>query len=404
MFLQELKKIIQPAMLVVAILISLIFYKLEISFFYTMWPNGSLIESYQFAYQWKDEFGKKMQDEDFKQVAKETDKLIETADKQISASDFGKKHKLTNYQEFVSYRDSLPEGAVYDLNEKDKKERQLLFNFYQELNQNQLISKIEIAQQIQKSISYFKDEKGFFKQVKVKDETEKLRIKQAIFEEEDWRNILPEYLPSTVTSLMENILVLSLVLMVVLLPSHLVRDNILKVKTLQWSSKKGRKINYTQYISTMFAGFMIITISLVVFLAPILSTGYVRYFDSGLNSFFSVTDFDFIYSYLSITFGKWIGLLILLIYLIGMGFCSLLFTLSQTSKNYLSMTLKIIPLLTIFILVTVSIMKNAFYNQNFWYRSFGFFNGELYVAIFLFLVGILFAMRGLVKNQRQDLR
>lgn len=93
-----------------------------------------------------------------------------------------------------------------------------------------------------------------------------------------------------------------------------------------------------------------------------------------------------------------------LTYLIGMGFCSLLFTLSQTSKNYLSMTLKIIPLLTIFILVTMSIMKNAFYNQNFWYRSFGFFNGELYVAIFLFLVGILFAMRGLVKNQRQDLR
>ncbi|MEG0732093.1 MAG: hypothetical protein RR470_06830, partial [Vagococcus sp.] len=342
----ELKKFFKPIILLVALLVSILFYQLQLNFLYTGLPNGFQTEIYKYVFKWRSDFGKTMTDADFSKVEEDYQTLRKEADKYVLESDYGKKNDLKNYTEFRKSEETLPKGSIYDMSPQDEQK----MSEYSQFNTNNLFFQLSAYEMIKEGLGRFESEKNFFDQRESSDKRRSL-IRQVIFEEESWRNILPEGLPGTLASHVADMLLLAMVCMGMLLPSVFVKDNLLKIKSTQWSSRRGRSLIRTQYLATQIGAFIIITVLLLIFLLPIVGTKFSQFFDSALNSFLTESFLDSEYSFLHVTFGQWIWLLVLLVYLVGLSFSSGVFLVAQTSKNYLSMLMKLIPLLAVFIVL-----------------------------------------------------
>lgn len=380
----ELKKFFKPILLVVVVLLSIVFYQLQLSFLYNGLPNGIQVQLYDYVYKWHDAFGNTMTDGDFEKVEREYQELRKEADKFISTSEYGQKNKLKSYADFEKWQDTLPKGVIYDMSVKDQQKMKEFSQFHT----NNLFFQLEAYEMIKEGLERFTSEEAFFDQRPSSSEKRAL-VQQVVFKEESWRNILPEGLPGTVASHISDILILAMISMVLLLPSAFVKDNLLKLKAMQWSSRKGRSLINTQFLAIQLGAFMMVTLFLLLFLLPITGTKFAEFFNSGLNSFFTESFSDAEYSFFHITFGQWILLLVLLVYLLGLSFANILFLVAQSSHNYLAMLMKIIPLLTLFIMLDIFVVKSAFYIQNILYRKTEILNIELYVAtcIFIFSTG-----------------
>lgn len=57
MFIVELKKLVQPSIFLVALLITIVFYNLELNFVHKGWPNAGAIQYYEQASDWQKRFG-----------------------------------------------------------------------------------------------------------------------------------------------------------------------------------------------------------------------------------------------------------------------------------------------------------------------------------------------------------
>src|SRR5690625_2998980 len=149
-------------------------------------------------------------------------------------------------------------------------------------------------------------------------------LSKTIFMEEGWRNILPSYLSSTVASYFESMLVLFIFLSSLLIPVIFVRDRLLRIQHIQWSSHHGRNILWTQFIIGMTASFLLITCVVGIFGSLLYFTDFTQYFSNGLNSFFIDNEEPLLVSIYEWTFAEWIMKVVLLVYLIGMAYSGIL--------------------------------------------------------------------------------
>ena len=397
----EFKKFIQPIVIGVVCLISFVSYQYYINFIYTFWPNGGITEFYNFSHEWHDRFGISMSDADFEVVANENRERVIKVDSIIKESEFGKQRGINNYKEFKTYESELPEGSILELSKSDQKERQKEQEFIQ--SNQKLLSQIETYEVIIKDKQSFSSLETFVKGREI-DQKEQEHLTKVLFQNEGWRNTLPRYLPDEIASGVSEMLITILIALGLLIPSVFVRDTMLKIKATQWSSKRGRKIVKSQYIATQLWSVITITVMLGIFLYPLKNTEFTRYFSSGLNSFLGETWFqDRNFSFLDISFGSWLCLIIFLVYLVGMSFSHILFFIGQTSRNYLNMLMKVIPMLTVFIILSSLIFNHAFYLENKIYQWTRIVNSELYVSLLLLLVSIGIGIIPIFMSRKREL-
>lgn len=96
-------------------------------------------------------------------------------------------------------------------------------------------------------------------------------------------------------------------------------------------------------------------------------------------------------------------LVILLVYLVGMSFSHILFFIGQTSRNYLNMLMKVIPMLTVFIMLSSLIFNHAFYLENKIYQWTGIVNSELYVSLLLLVVSVGIGITPIFMSKKREL-
>src|SRR5699024_5910827 len=226
-----------------------------------------------------------------------------------------------------------------------------------------MADQIDVLQKLYHSMKQF-DSSDVFLNDEHYTEKERERLSETLFMEEGWRNILPSYLTSTVASYFENILILFIFLLSLLIPSVFVRDRLLGLQKIQWSSRHGRNILLSQFIIGMTATFLLITCVVGFFGSLLYFTDFTQYFSNGLNSFFIDNEEPLLLSFYQWTFAEWIVNVVLLVYLIGMAYSGILLFLSQTSQHYLSLLMKIIPVGFVFIFIANRVLKDAFYLKN----------------------------------------
>ena len=406
MFTVEFKKLFQPMLLLVALLITIVFFNQELTFILKHWPNGGMIPIYDKATEWQNRFGQTLEDEEIAEIEAEYITLLKQADKIVSENPIAKQLNLENYGEFeLWYQENVPLGAINEMNEEEKEIVKQIDAIQKDLlddTGHSMVDQINVLQNLYNSMKQF-DSSYIFLNDEYYSEKERERLSETLFMEESWRNILPSYLSSTVASYFESILILFIFLSSLLIPSVFVRDRLLGLQKIQWSSRHGRNILWTQFISGMTASFLLITCVVGFFGSLLYFTDFTQYFSNGLNSFFIGNEEPLLLSFYQWTFAQWIVNVVLLVYLIGMAYSGILLFLSQTSQHYLSLLMKIIPVGFVFIFIANRVLKDAFYLKNELYQWTKIPMIEIYAGILLLVICISLPIIICVRQQNKDL-
>lgn len=406
MFIAEIKKLFQPILLLVALLITIVSYNADLGFIHKYWPNGFMIPIYEHASDWQNRFGQTLEDEEIAEIEAEYITIIKQADKIVLENPIAKQLQLKNYAEFESwYTESISGVAINEMNEKEKEMAKQFDAIKQDLiddTGHSLMDKIYVLQKIHGSRKQFESSDAFLNN-KHYTEKERVRLAETLFKEEGWRNILPTELSSVFTAYFEKILSLLIFLLSLLIPTVFVRDRLLGIQKNQWSSRHGRKILWTQFASGMTASFLLITCVVGLFGGLLYFTDFTQYFSNGLNSFFVDTKEPLLLSFYQWTIGYWIVQLILLVYLIGMAYSGILLFLSQTSKHYLALLMKIIPIAFVFIVIANRVLLDAFYLENELYQWTKIPMIELYAGILLLVICISLPTIFCIRQKNKDL-
>ena len=186
-----------------------------------------------------------------------------------------------------------------------------------------------------------------------------------------------------------NISVLCMILTLLIAAPVMVNDNGSNIRQGQYSSKTGRKIYRIQYLSML--------LSLSVFTAAILIGYFLLWRTTGANDFFHCSIFSFqimeIPTFTGIEYGKYIYIMILLVFILTNGIGGIVFYLSGTSHNYIEMLMKTLPVILVGILLSLS-LEDALFNENLFFRITGIKGIEFIPVGFIFIVGILMNLRG----------
>lgn len=406
MFTVEFKKTFQPILLIVALLITIVFFNQELTFILKYWPNGGMISTYDKASEWQNKFGQTLEDEEIAEIEAEYITLLKQADKIVLENPIAKQLQLGNYAEFESwYQENAHLGVINEINEEEVEIVKQKDTIQQDLIDDagySMVDKINVLQKLYNSINQF-DSPEVFLNDEHYTEKERERLSETLFMEEGWRNILPSYLSSTVAHYFESTLILFIFLLSLLIPFVFVRDRLLGLQKIQWSSRHGRNILWTQFIIGMTASFLLITCIVGFFGSLLYFTDFPQYFSNGLNSFFIDNEEPLLLSFYQWSFAEWITNVVLLVYLIGMAYSGILIFLSQTSQHYLALLMKIIPVGFVFIFIANRLLKDAFYLKNELYQWTKISMIEIHTGIFLLVICVSLPIIFCIRQQGKDL-
>ena len=176
----------------------------------------------------------------------------------------------------------------------------------------------------------------------------------------------------------------------------MVNDRESNVVAAQYSSRIGKKTYRLQYVCTMFSTFIVVSIIAGIGMMVWKTTGSFLFLKSNMSSFLNTEAFR-----LSVSYGKYILLFIIIIYLLALGISSIVFCLSAHSSNMTSMLLKSIPALACGILI-ILLLQNALCENNLIYRLTGQKYCEVIAAAIVLMIGILLNFGSYKKMYKKD--
>lgn len=163
----------------------------------------------------------------------------------------------------------------------------------------------------------------------------------------------------------------------------MVNDRENNIVAAQYSSRIGKKAYQVQYVCTMLSSFIAVSFITVIGMAAWGTTGAFVFAGSDMSSFLNTEAFA-----VSVTYGDYVMLIIIMVCLLALGVSGILFYLSAHSPNMTSMLLKAIPALAGGILI-VLLIQNAFAESNLIYCLTGKKYCEVVATVVVLIVGIL---------------
>lgn len=178
---------------------------------------------------------------------------------------------------------------------------------------------------------------------------------------------------------------LSILSVFVLVSPLIVIDRSRNVYLLQYSSKQGRKILQKQFIAVLLSAFMLTTILILIFGAIYSTNGTWIFWNSSLTSFLNSHTFWF-----DITYGEYVVVYILLLYILCLSTAALAFLCSRFSRNLVTLILKLIPIFALLVLFSNNcIFIHMFSFSHFLYWNLGLIGMEPIISgiVFILCVG-----------------
>lgn len=334
----ELKKIWKPKILFVIVLIGLLCGYLQLEFPLKYFPNGHpQKEQYQLMLEWTEKYGITMEEEERLAaeepltLLKEQARVLEERDAPIGEDD-------------VRYQAEALEGALfaYDIR-------------YQHYDVD--LENCTFAQQ------------------------KRLRT---LYDEKKLDGLLPYEIMENAQQYWRWGAMLLILNVLVLLAPVITRDTLTDMKRLQYTSRQGRNILRTQFGAMLLSAGGIVVLELLVLGWLYAGLGTWRFWKNPINSFFYGEAYWF-----DLNFGQYLLFILLIMVLYAGGTAGIAFFISCSSKNYISLVLKMIPVLFfVGMLADVSI-EGLFSFSNPLNRFTGIAGIEVWCGILVFLVGMV---------------
>lgn len=394
---EELKKIWKLKMVFILIFLGFVFYTMFLEFHIQHFPNGpQSMGVFDISKDMVEKYGTSLSLEEIEKVKRTVPELYQEADRYLQELDLAKKHGIASYQEYLDFSqaslETVRQSEAADQN-ADYADLMRIQNYLTSPETENIGGRIYgVESLLQKyemeknKIEFYRNSSETKRQIGGSKYSKKEweQIGNAFYNEtEDWQNILPDEVVEVTAFYLSYLLVWICLSICILISPLLVSDRMSRMRSIQYSSKRGRKLIQIQFQAVMLSAFLLTTLNLVLFGGIFMTNGTKAFFLCRMYSFAGIT-----YCWTNWTYGTWCLLLIGLSYLVAMGTAGIVFFLSRYSTNYIGMLLKLVPLFVVTAILCLQLLYQAFYYNNTLYRITQIPYMEGITAIGLFLVGI----------------
>lgn len=376
----ELKKIFKPLNIILVVLITLIGYNQfimpEIYMFRNSQPQKQINN---IGAMLANNYGCTIDNREFQEIKKMRDNKEKTATEYLTNKPESKKANIRDYKDFYYAReqDFTQRREYVDINLIKKIEERVLFEeniyLFWELPQieNYIVSYEHKKSIINRDIDYYKS-------IASNSVIDRLRN---IGESENFTSPMNGVIHSNYDKLMLWETVIVIISLAIIISPIFITDNRNKTNYIQYSTKVGRNIVKKKVIAGIITSFIIASFHIIIFFIVYNRLGTFAYLDTYINSFLASSYFWF-----DLTFGQYIALTIIILYIISLLTCFISMYISSRVNSYLSLIGIQVP-----ILYGIIIMQLKFGTTNVTnillpkYTTFGIYASIIIVNIVIFL-------------------
>lgn len=341
--LNEIKKIFNFKMVFLLILVSLIIYKMLISFELEFFPNGRpALDIYNIMVQMIEDYGNEMDEAELEDLKSIYYNKLEEANK------FFSNNKEFNELGIYSYEDYKYENSSDEINQEfedikwkyllEKKEGNILWELQEFPN---------IIEFYENRNNRYSVNEGFKKY----DE----RINE-IIENKENEDILTSIVFDNYNNLIKYFGICIVIGIAFMLTPLFLKDKIDKIDYLQYSSKHGRKLFQSKLIAGLISALIITTLELIILFILYRGNNTEMFFKSNINSIFN-DEF-----WVNITFIQYIFLTVIGTYILGIITAFISMFISNRVNTYIASIGMQVPSLFIIGGLTVTVLLNGLFS------------------------------------------
>lgn len=335
----ELKKIFKPLNIILVVLITLIGYNQfimpEIYMFRNSQPQKQINN---IGAMLANNYGCTIDNREFQEIKKMRDNKEKTATEYLTNQPESKKANIRDYKDFYYAReqDFTQRREYVDINLIKKIEERVLFEeniyLFWELPQieNYIVSYEHKKSIINRDIDYYKS-------IASNSVIDRLRN---IGESENFTSPMNGVVHSNYDKLMFWETVIVIISLAIIISPIFITDNRNKINYIQYSTKIGRNIVKKKVIAGIITSFIIASFHIIIFFIVYNKLGTFAYLDTYINSFLASSYFWF-----DLTFGQYIALTIIILYIISLLTCFISMYISSRVNSYLSLIGIQVPIL-----------------------------------------------------------
>lgn len=369
----EIKKLFNLKILLILGLIVFIIWKIFVSYWVEDFPNGSETPTFNLSVEMLKDYGTTMDEKEFEDFKEKSALREKEADEYLKQDKDAQELGIKSYREFrerlgsEKYDEKVEElhSKIYF---KDK------VDLFWEMGDRESII-LSYENPLNRKDLYYSETNGY----KRLEELEK---------GEQPKSILSYVTFSNYNSLITNFSILVVVTLAFIISPIFLRDEKNKVNFLQYSSKTGRKIGSKKVISAMITVFGISTLELICLFLMYVSNNTLQFWNCSINS-----RFNYMVSWFDLTFGQYIMLTIVVIYIITFVVTSVSLFVSSKVKNYVALIGIQVPILGALIMFLDNIGLNHMTT----------INSPKYISIIAYVVFIIISILliiNLLKNEK----
>ena len=316
-----------------------------------------------------EKYGTSLEDEEIEEILAECDVLCKEIEATFEGEPLFQQYQINTYEEFETFYDNSwdneEQSEDADIMQSYLMEQEHFWDFYAMKGCLRFVE--EFQTEGEKFFDYMLED-GY-------TEKEHENAVRTVIEEEGWRNILPYEIPQVTTNYWGGVLALTILSVCIMTVPLLVRDRMYRMRSLQWSSKRGRSIISAQFRAVLLSAVLLATIYLVIFGGIFATNKTWLFWNCRMYSFDIIIPCWGNWSY-----GAYCMALI--------GSAALAFVLSRFSSNYVSMLLKLIPMYVVLYLMCRNFSFEVFYYSNDLYKLIGIPYIEAIVPVIFLIAGI----------------
>lgn len=379
--LYEMKKIWNIKLLLIISVLCALFFFMFMAFYIKYFPNGHpATEMMDYSIQMTEQFGTTLEPEEY-------NKFIAKANKKVSAQ----------METYIKSNTVFSEAGIFNFADFDKayqtgKYTQLEENAIESLSGEEsdfLLCKWQALKSIEEL--YDTDFNHTL------SEKEQLRLTEIQYTDKLNNIMYAEVFENTVMYTI-YFAILAMMAVLLLIAPLIITDRTQNLNLLQYTSKNGRRIFNQQFVAVILSAFFLTTALIVVFGTIYSINGTKLFVNHGIISFLNYYMFWF-----DITYGQYIALYIVLLYLLCLATASIAFVLSRYSQNIITLILKLIPAFAVLWALCFSVFYNTFTSTNPLYKQTKIFGIEPIVCSLVFIVGLVASFYVVHREKKIDI-
>jgi hypothetical protein len=346
--LYEMKKIWNVKLLLVVALLCALFYSIFMEFSITNFPNGhSKTEEIEYSIEMTQRYGPTLEADEYSEfITKTREELISEAKTYIKNMPIFAEAGIYTYEDYEKIHEKSNQSAL---------ETDAIWTLLGE-ECNFVRFKLQaIGYIVERFYNY---QKYTLERLasEAKSEKELARIME-IRETEEYRNIMDGWVFDNTVTYTIYLAILAVLAVLVLVSPLIVTDRARNVHLLQYTAKHGRRILKQQLIAVILSAFLLTTTLILAFGTIYSSNGTWPFWNNGLTSFLNLKVDAF---WFDITYGQYIIVYMVLLYILCLGAAAIAFVLSRFSQNLITLILKLIPAFAVFVAICSYVFSATF--------------------------------------------